>query len=77
MIQGALAPPTAGSSAAKMRRKRQLAQVPPTEFAIANPNQLPQLDAVIIRNLTYEVGRGSKKKTILNGINLTVPEGSM
>lgn len=63
--------------AEKMRRKRQLAQVPPTNFAIANPNRLPQLDAVIIRNLTYEVGRGRKKKAILNGINLTVPEGSM
>lgn len=36
-----------------------------------------QLDAVIIRNLTYEAGRGRNKKLILNKINLTVPEGSM
>lgn len=36
-----------------------------------------QLDAVIIRNLTYEVGRGRSKRAILNRINLTVPEGSM
>lgn len=64
---------------ARMRRQKQqqLGQLPSTSFAIANPNQLPQLDAVIIRNLTYEVGRGSKRKTILNKINLTVPEGSM
>lgn len=37
----------------------------------------PKLDAVIIRNLTYEIGRGRAKKAILNRINLTVPEGSM
>lgn len=36
-----------------------------------------QLDAVIIRNLTYEAGRGRGKKTILNQISLTVPEASM
>lgn len=40
-------------------------------------NQQQQLDAVIIRNLTYEVGRGNGKRIILNKINLTVPEGSM
>lgn len=74
---GAGAATAATTTAHRMRRKRQLAQVPPTNFAIANPNQLPQLDAVIIRNLTYEVGSGSKRKTILNGVNLTVPEGSM
>lgn len=39
--------------------------------------QMPQLDAVIIRNLTYEAGRGDGKRVILNKINLTVPEGSM
>lgn len=39
--------------------------------------KMPQLDAVIIRNLTYEAGRGSGKRVILNKINLTVPEGSM
>lgn len=38
---------------------------------------MPQLDAVIIRNLTHEAGMGRNKKTILNKINLTVPEGSM
>lgn len=38
---------------------------------------MPQLDAVIIRNLTYELGSGRSKKAILNRINLTVPEGSM
>lgn len=43
----------------------------------ANQNQMPQLDAVIIRNLTYEVGRGKNRKLVLNKINLTVPEGSM
>lgn len=36
-----------------------------------------QLDAVIIRDLTYEAGRSRRRKTILNRINLTVPEGSM
>lgn len=35
------------------------------------------LDAVIVRNLTYQVGSGTNSKLILNKINLTVPEGSM
>lgn len=43
----------------------------------AGNNRLSQLDAVVIRNLTYEAGRGKGKKVILNKINLTVPEGSM
>lgn len=43
----------------------------------SSSNQISQLDAVAIRNLTYEVGRGRNKKLILNKINLTVPEGSM
>lgn len=40
-------------------------------------NLMPQLDAVIIRNLTYEAGMGRSRRIILNKINLTVPEGSM
>lgn len=36
-----------------------------------------KFDAVIIRNLTYEAGRGKNRKRILNKINLTVPEGSI
>lgn len=35
------------------------------------------LDAVIVRNLIYQVGSGKNSKLILNKINLTVPEGSM
>lgn len=58
---------------------RQLAQmvaIPTSSTTITTSNQ-QQLDAVIIRDLTYEVGRRSSRKVILNGINLTVPEGSM
>lgn len=40
-------------------------------------NGQPRLDAVIIRDLTYEIGRGRARKVILNKISLTVPEGSM
>lgn len=45
-------------------------------FKSSYPND-SQLDAVIIRNLTYIAGKGIGKKVILNKINLTVPEGSM
>lgn len=33
--------------------------------------------AVEVRRLRYIVGRRSKAKTILSGINMTVPEGAM
>lgn len=33
--------------------------------------------AVEVRRLRYLVGRGSKAKIILSGINMTVPEGAM
>lgn len=46
--------------------------------SMMSPTLAPaQLDAVIIRNLVYEAGRGRRRKTILNRISLTVPEGSM
>lgn len=43
----------------------------------AGNNRLAQLDAVIIRNLTFAAGRGRGKKVILDKINLTVPEATM
>jgi len=53
-----------------------IAMIPTASTTITTSGQ-QQLDAVIIRNLTHELGRGRNRKVILNGINLTVPEGSM
>lgn len=36
-----------------------------------------ECSAVELRRLRYVVGRGRKAKTILSGINMTVPEGAM
>ena len=64
MLLGTNPAPIAPSS-----HKQQQHQYRQHQFGGANH----QLDAVIIRNLIYSIGR----KTILNRINLTVPEGSI
>lgn len=46
-------------------------------LAIDSVTDASEYASVLIRDLHYEVGRGRHKKTILDSINLTVPEGSM